>query len=278
MSPIKAWAEIQQRANKLGCLLLKSDFCFNVVPSLIQFVANWQRFSTSHLSSILASSPRVYLSCRHDASFPLRAIADTEAQTNKCAHMDPHMVYVHSRAYRASLFAERVLLTSKDTHTRLLNSNASTCKGGSWEQRAGRKDGASYITNAPGLTLIPQHFNAARLIPQLALFHHLNCSKLLNILVPSAASVVCLQRTHTHARLSAVPLCVCVMCSGLCNIKHHFFDPLGEATINSQYRRTRALRRCHLRRNNYSGTNARLAHASGKMMAAFQVNTGIASV
>lgn len=129
MSSIKALAEIQQRANKLGCLLLKSDFCFNVVPSLIQFVANWQRFSTSHLSSILASSPRVYLSSRHDASFPLCAIADTEAQTNKCAHMDPHMVYVHSRAYRASLFAERVLLTTKDTHTRLLNSSTSTCKG-----------------------------------------------------------------------------------------------------------------------------------------------------
>lgn len=108
--------EIKHRANKLGCLLLKSVFCFNVAPSLIQFVANWQRFSTSHLTSIFTPSPRVYLSSRHDASFPLRAIADTEAQTNKSAHMDPHMVCVHSRAYRASLFAERVLLTTKGTH------------------------------------------------------------------------------------------------------------------------------------------------------------------
>lgn len=29
--------------------------------------------------------------------------------------MDPHMPYVHRRAYRASLFAERVLLTTTPT-------------------------------------------------------------------------------------------------------------------------------------------------------------------
>lgn len=48
--------EIKHSANKLGCFLLKGDFCFNFVP-LIQFMANWQRFQTSHLSSILTSSP-----------------------------------------------------------------------------------------------------------------------------------------------------------------------------------------------------------------------------
>lgn len=44
-------------ANKEGSLLLQSDFCFNFVPPLIQFMANWQQFKTFHLSSILASSP-----------------------------------------------------------------------------------------------------------------------------------------------------------------------------------------------------------------------------
>lgn len=101
--------------------------------------------------------PRLYLSSRHDASFPLRAITDTEAQTNKCAHMDLHMVYVHSRAYRASLFAERVLLTTKGTHG--FPTAASTCRGRPWGKWAGRKGDDPYITNTPGLTLIVQHFN-----------------------------------------------------------------------------------------------------------------------
>lgn len=119
--------EIKHRANKLGCVLRKSDFCFNVVPSQIPLVANWQRFWTSHLSSILTSSPlRVYLFSRHDASFPLRAIADTEAQANKSAHMGSHMACVHSRVYRASLFAERVLLTTESTHG--FSTAAPTCK------------------------------------------------------------------------------------------------------------------------------------------------------
>lgn len=130
--------EIKHRANKLGCLPLKSDFCFNVVPSLIQFVAHWQRFLTSHISSILTSSPRVYLSSRHDASLPLRAIADTEAQTNKCAHMDPHMVYVQSREYRALLFAERVLLTTQGTHG-FSTAAPQRARGRSGEKWAGRR-------------------------------------------------------------------------------------------------------------------------------------------
>lgn len=118
---------------------------------------------TYRLFSLLP--PRVYLSSRHDASFPLRAIADIEAQTNKCGPMDRHMVYVHTRVSRASLFAERVLLTTKSTHG-FSTAAPQHAKGG--EKRAGRKDDGSYITNTPGLTLIVQHFNAARLIWELA--------------------------------------------------------------------------------------------------------------
>lgn len=42
---VRPWQmpEIKPSANKLGCFLLKGDFCFNFVP-LIQFMANWQRF------------------------------------------------------------------------------------------------------------------------------------------------------------------------------------------------------------------------------------------
>lgn len=106
--------EIKPSANKLGCFLLKGDFCFNVV--LLDSVYG-KLAAVLDLPPIISSHffPRVYLSSRRDASFPLRSIADTEAQTNKCAHMDPHMSYVHRRAYRASLFAERVLLTTTPT-------------------------------------------------------------------------------------------------------------------------------------------------------------------
>lgn len=114
--------------------------------------------------------PRVYLSSRRDVSFPLRSIAETEAQTNAlCSHGSTHAVCTQASVQGILVCREGATDNHPDQrHTRVFNSSASTWEGRSREQRAGRKDDGSYITNTPGFTLIVEHFNATRLIRQMA--------------------------------------------------------------------------------------------------------------
>lgn len=114
--------------------------------------------------------PRVYLSARRDVSFPLRSIAETEARTSApCSHGPTHAVCTQANVRGILVCREGATDNHPDQrHTRVFNSSASTWEGRSREQRAGRKDGGSYITNTPGLTLIVEHFNATRLIRQMA--------------------------------------------------------------------------------------------------------------
>lgn len=124
----------------------------------------------------------------------------------------------------------------------------------------GRKDDASYVTNTPGLTLIGEHFNAARLIPRLASSRkkqkthtHTEAkikSELISFelhLISEITRTAQNDSTHLFHQLR-LPLCLThthtPVCGARvwapCNLKHYFFDIPGEATLNNKYLTTTA--------------------------------------
>lgn len=110
-----------------------------------------------------------------------------------CSHGSTHAVCTQASVQGILVCREGAADNHPDQrHTRVFNSSASACEGRSWEQGAGRKDDGADITNAPGLTLIVEHFNAARLIRQMASSR-------------KDETCVCMQR-HTHTRTEIKPV------------------------------------------------------------------------
>lgn len=74
----------------------------------------------------------------------------------KCAHMHPHMVYVHSRLNRASLFAEWALLTAAHNHVDVRAEKHRFSTLGTKRVRevlgAGEQTGRATVLTSPRLT------------------------------------------------------------------------------------------------------------------------------